>query len=117
MRRTRGEIVRLRVAAGRRLVAVAVGFLAAVVLFAGVFVSTVLPVCGAAGAEAFAGAVSLWVCGELDADCGKASTGESTANEPQRAAATSTHHFVESDRTTFFCEDTLLPENLPLITR
>src|SRR5258706_5718073 len=34
---------------------------------------------------------------------------------PQRAAAASTHHFTEPDRTTFdFREDTLLPETLPL---
>jgi len=33
---------------------------------------------------------------------------------PQRAAAASTHHLIELDRTTFaFCEDTPLPETLP----
>jgi hypothetical protein len=55
-------------------------------------------------------------CGaEVGAGCCNASAaGRRTPKTPQKAAAASTHHFIEPDRTTFsFREDTLLPETLP----
>src|SRR5216684_1133003 len=52
----------------------------------------------------------------MGAVCGNASAAGRRTPKPQRAAAASTHHFVciEPDRTTFFREDTLLPETLSL---
>jgi hypothetical protein len=66
---------------------------------------------GVALAAGVAGVDSLW----LGADCKRASAAGSRTPKPQRAAAMSTHHFIEPDRTAFaFREDTLLPETLPL---
>jgi hypothetical protein len=88
-----------------------VGFFEAALGAAARFGLLVSPL-GVFGVAGFAEVVSVWFGRELTADCRGSTEDAFALKKPQQsAAAASTHHFIEPDRTTFsFREDTLLPE-------